>query len=764
MDKPTDTAPAASSLAPHPPSARASTSPTAVSGVNDASQLVRFERNSRDWLRLPDSTEIDPESWCDKDDDAIATLLREHQASGSNFQVEVVRDLIGNDCPVALWPPGANGLAAGTAEAGAAAGTAGSTAGGAASLVGAAKAASLANLAPALVLGGVAAAGGVVAVAASGGSNAPSAQADGPRQPADNTPADPFPPPDLIAADDSGLSSTDDVTRVSTPAFVIPDAPAGWLTVVLVNGEPAATQHDADNGTWRLVEPVADGLHDIRYRYEPVSTDGSVGSPDQVSLPLVLTIDSVAPDAPTVPPDLMAAADAGWRADDDLTRVANAVFAAPALADGETPVLYINGVAVESVFDASAGTVTLVQALSDGTHDVTMAIVDAAGNVGLQGPSLELAIDTVAPTFSSAGQATVGERIATTVVAWQATTDETSHYALTGTDAGRFVFDASTGSLRFAVPPDYDAPLDANGDNVYDVTVVAMDAAGNTSSQAVQIAVERRAEADEWEVDDYPPIGEPAGGSGLLRETQSSTLALNAAAPQTGATGFAETPLLERIVAGLDSAVASAGPGALVTSAAVTGVPGYEANKTTGFIYLEAGVDYHLSSTIGGGALVARFGDTTVYAQNGPAGTPVAQVFTPAVSGFYTVDLYYGNLSGTGQATVLLNGAPLDTDHFLLYPNLLEVRAAAAGAGADGLSDLQGSRDGLNGFYTMVGAGTANTADPMYMPPIRLVTVDTDGSETETQSGTGLPIGAVLSDGVHTITVTSAPQTHPATR
>ena len=60
--------------------------------------------------------------------------------------------------------------------------------------------------------------------------------------------------------------------------------------------------------------------------------------------------------------------------------------------------------------------------------------------------------------------------------------------AATG-DGAKFAIDASTGALRFAVAPDFEAPGDANRDNVYDVTVIATDARGATDTQALTVRI-----------------------------------------------------------------------------------------------------------------------------------------------------------------------------------------------------------------------------------------------------------------------------------
>ena len=58
-----------------------------------------------------------------------------------------------------------------------------------------------------------------------------------------------------------------------------------------------------------------------------------------------------------------------------------------------------------------------------------------------------------------------------------------------GTDAVLFTIDANTGSLSFAEPPNFETPADANGDNVYEVTVEVSDGAGAVDTQAISVTV-----------------------------------------------------------------------------------------------------------------------------------------------------------------------------------------------------------------------------------------------------------------------------------
>ena len=61
-------------------------------------------------------------------------------------------------------------------------------------------------------------------------------------------------------------------------------------------------------------------------------------------------------------------------------------------------------------------------------------------------------------------------------------------YTLSGTDAGLFTVDASTGVVSM-IARDYESPADANSDNVYEVTLVATDDDGNTASEAFTVTV-----------------------------------------------------------------------------------------------------------------------------------------------------------------------------------------------------------------------------------------------------------------------------------
>ena len=80
------------------------------------------------------------------------------------------------------------------------------------------------------------------------------------------------------------------------------------------------------------------------------------------------------------------------------------------------------------------------------------------------------------PRFSSAASASVAENA---TAAYQATATDANGDALTfsitgGADSARFAI-TPAGALTFLAPPNFEAPADANGDNVYQVTLAVSD-------------------------------------------------------------------------------------------------------------------------------------------------------------------------------------------------------------------------------------------------------------------------------------------------
>ena len=120
-----------------------------------------------------------------------------------------------------------------------------------------------------------------------------------------------------------------------------------------------------------------------------------------------------------------------------------------------------------------------------------------------------------APTITSGTTGTEAENTATNNVVYTATATEPDAgdavtWSLTGADAALFNIDA-TGHVRFNASPNFEAPTDADGNNVYDINVVATDNGALVDTKAVAITVTN---ANEAPVVSAPATGSASAGSG----------------------------------------------------------------------------------------------------------------------------------------------------------------------------------------------------------------------------------------------------------
>ena len=154
---------------------------------------------------------------------------------------------------------------------------------------------------------------------------------------------------------------------------------------------------------------------------------------------------------------------------------------------------------------------------SDNTYELTITVTDSMAKQAQQ--SLTISVNNLndnSPQFTLSSNAfTVSENssIVATITASDADSD-TLTYTLTNTsDAAAFTLDPSSGVLAFDPAPDYETPLDSDGDNVYQLTLSAFDGA-NTATQAITITVSNIDEAPTFAAASQDlPVNENASGS-----------------------------------------------------------------------------------------------------------------------------------------------------------------------------------------------------------------------------------------------------------
>ena len=106
---------------------------------------------------------------------------------------------------------------------------------------------------------------------------------------------------------------------------------------------------------------------------------------------------------------------------------------------------------------------------------------------------IEAVPDTTAPTFTTSSSFSAAENIATSATAATIRVSESATVTISsGADAARFNIarsETNTAIIKFNVSPDFEAPVDVGGNNVYEITLTATDAAANAGTQSITITV-----------------------------------------------------------------------------------------------------------------------------------------------------------------------------------------------------------------------------------------------------------------------------------
>ena len=301
--------------------------------------------------------------------------------------------------------------------------------------------------------------------------------------------------------DDASLSIAEGTTAVTTVAATDPDG--GTTLVYSISGGADQLKFAIDSGTGALsflsapdfetpTDTAADGSN--TYIVEVQAFDG-VTTDTQLITVHVSDVNA----APAI-------TSATTSSTSENVSIATVVYDINATDDGEnsnTLIYSISGTdAAQFNVNPSTGEVTFATSPNfevpedDGGNNVYDIVVHA--NDGSFDTTQAVAITVTdvnaAPAITSATTASTPENLstATTVYDINATDDgensNTLIYSISGTDAAQFNVNPSTGEVTFATSPNFEAPADDGGDNVYDIIVHANDGSFDTT-QAVAITV-----------------------------------------------------------------------------------------------------------------------------------------------------------------------------------------------------------------------------------------------------------------------------------
>ena len=318
-------------------------------------------------------------------------------------------------------------------------------------------------------------AGQIADVSTNGGTTAFSAATDVARlRIVDNVaPAAPS-APDLAAASDSGVSSTDDVTNDTTPTFE-GTAEANAIVRLYADGEEVGSATADENGNWSVTSStLSEGVHAFTVRAEDAA--GNLGT---ASAALDVTLDTTAPTAASTP-DLATAADTGISSTDDVTNATSLTFTGTAGANATVIGGVDTGVSATAGDGGNYSIVYDASGLSNGDYTFSSQAGDAAGNMSTASGGLTVTIDrTALPSMpaleAGSDSATPGDGI---------TSDTTPTFVGSGAEAGAtmFVYADGTKFAEAAVANDgtwsatHETPLLSG---TYAITTRQSDPAGN---------------------------------------------------------------------------------------------------------------------------------------------------------------------------------------------------------------------------------------------------------------------------------------------
>ncbi|PTM33952.1 adhesin [Enterobacter cloacae] len=249
-----------------------------------------------------------------------------------------------------------------------------------------------------------------------------------------------------------------------------------------VNGGAAsvvgtATVDSNGNWSWRPGSNIAEGNHE----YTATATD-EAGNVSGSSPGITITVDTIAPNTPVI-------SAVGGALDGGYTTDATPLVGGTGV-NGETVIVYNNGVEVGRVVVANGEWTLTLPTQNDGPLHITVAGVDAAGNVSALSPVFDVTVDTTAPEIPLIDAITPSSLSGSVLY----TNDGTP--TLTGTsEPGTTVIvsvDGTPSGVPVTIQPDGSWSWTAGStlsDGQHTFTVSSSDPAGNLSGNSAPLSV-----------------------------------------------------------------------------------------------------------------------------------------------------------------------------------------------------------------------------------------------------------------------------------
>lgn len=249
-----------------------------------------------------------------------------------------------------------------------------------------------------------------------------------------------------------------------------------------INNQPATevgrvTVDSNGNWSWRPESDIDEGSH----QFTATATD-EAGNVSATSPGITITVDTVAPDVPVI------GAVGGGSNGSTITDATPTVGGTGV--NGETVIVYNNGAEVGRVDVTNGEWSFTLPAQTDGPLNITVAGVDAAGNVSATSPVFTVTLDTVAPEIPQINAISDSQFANDTLY----TRDSTPTLTGTGEPNSTVIVsvDGVPSPVTVTVQPDGSWSWTAGStlsDTPHTFTVSAVDPAGNASGSSAPLSV-----------------------------------------------------------------------------------------------------------------------------------------------------------------------------------------------------------------------------------------------------------------------------------
>jgi CshA-type fibril repeat protein len=231
--------------------------------------------------------------------------------------------------------------------------------------------------------------------------------------------------PTLATASDTGISSTDNITRDTTPTIGSTGANDGdTVTVTATQGSTTVTcSYVASPSTSGCVlSTLTTGTWSVTTQRTDVQNNVSAAS-----AATSVVIDTTAPSSPSTP-DLDSSSDDGTSSTDNRTSDNTpAIGVGGGISGAEITVSATNGpTTLSCTYDPSVSSTCNLPTLADGTWTVSATVSDTAGNTSAPSASLSIVIDTATTPTTSVSPTTSTTTTTIPVIISNTTTTTTS--------------------------------------------------------------------------------------------------------------------------------------------------------------------------------------------------------------------------------------------------------------------------------------------------------------------------------------------------